>query len=108
MYLKRVAFKALEFQTEEDRRMKRNKIYTKNHMYRRKLRLLFGSWRGVSHQWFKERINKEAVIYETTKRTELLVRWDSEVETLKLYMAQLQEKIRVEVHAREDLAKTYE
>ena len=76
MFLKRVAFRAIEFQTQEDRRMRRAKIYSKNYIYRRKLRLLFGSWRGVSHQWFKERINKEAVKYETTKRTELLVRWD--------------------------------
>jgi len=77
-------------------------------MYRRKLRLLFGSWRGVSHKWFKERINKEAVIYETTKRDEMLVTWDKEVDALKLYMAQLQEKIRIEISAREDLTKTYE
>lgn len=34
--------------------------------------------------------------------------WDKEVEALKLYMAQLQEKIRIEVIAREELAKTYE
>lgn len=34
--------------------------------------------------------------------------WDKEVEALKLYMAQLQEKIRIEVAAREDLAQTYE
>lgn len=51
------------------------------------MRLLFGSWRGVSHQWFKERINQEAVNYEVSKREEMLVSWDKEVEALKLYMA---------------------
>ena len=30
------------------------------------------------------------------------------MEALKLYMAQLQEKIRIEVAAKEELAKTYE
>ena len=34
--------------------------------------------------------------------------WDKKVEALKLYMAQLQEKIRIEVAAREELTKTYE
>lgn len=70
-------------------------------MFRRKMRLLFTSWRGVSHQWFKERINREAVDYETRKREEHLITWDKSVEVLKLYMAQLQEKIRIEVQARE-------
>jgi uncharacterized protein YqeY len=72
------------------------------------MRLLFGSWRGVTHQWFKERINKEAVVYEATKRQELLISWDKEVDALKVYMAQLQEKIRIEIAAREELTKTYE
>lgn len=69
------------------KREKRVKAYSKNYMYRRKMRLLFGSWRGVTHRWFKERINKEAVIYETTKREELLITWDKEVDALKVYMA---------------------
>jgi len=56
-------------------------------MYRRRLRLLFGSWRGVTHSWFKERINKEAVLYETQKRAEMLNHWDKEVDALKIYMA---------------------
>ena len=77
-------------------------------MYRRRLRLLFGSWRGVTHSWFKERINKEAVLYETQKRAEMLNHWDKEVDALKIYMAQLKEKISIEVAAREELAKTYE
>ena len=77
-------------------------------MYRRNLRLLFGSWRGVTHSWFKERVNKDAVDYEIKVREEKLLSWDKNVEALKLYMAQLQEKIRIEVAAREELAKTYE
>ena len=34
--------------------------------------------------------------------------WDQKVDALKIYMAQLQEKIRIEVAAREELAQTYE
>lgn len=69
------------------KREKRLKAYSKNYMFRRKMRLLFGSWRGVSHQWFKERINRESVEYETRKREEYLITWDKSVEVLKLYMA---------------------
>ena len=58
-------------------------------MYRRRVRLLFGSWRGVTHIWFKERINRESSNYALTKKEETLVSWDTEVDALKLYMAQL-------------------
>ena len=73
--------------TQLKKREHRLKAYTKNFMYRRNMRLLFGSWRGVTHKWFKKRINKEAIEYEAMKREEILVHWDKEVEALKLYMA---------------------
>lgn len=38
----------------------------------------------------------------------MLSSWDREVDALKLYMAQLEEKIRIEVKAKEELTKTYE
>lgn len=69
------------------RREKRLKAYSKNYMFRRKMRMLFGSWRGVTHSWFKEKINKESVEFEIRRREESLVQWDKSVETLKLYMA---------------------
>ena len=72
------------------------------------MRRLFYSWRGVTHLDFKERINREASEYEKTQRDKELSSWDKEVEALKVYMAQLQEKIRIEVLAREELARTYE
>jgi hypothetical protein len=103
-----VYFNEIVYYFEMAKFEKRIKAYSKNFMYRRKMRLLFGSWRGVSHQWFKQRINKEAVEYERTQRDKELAQWDKEVDALKVYMAQLQEKIRIEVQAREELTKTYE
>ena len=38
----------------------------------------------------------------------MLVQWTSKVDALLLYMAQLEEKIKIETLAREELAKTYE
>ncbi len=58
-------------------------------MYRRNMRQLFYSWRGVTHQWFKIRINSEAIEYAKTQRDKELTQWDKEVDALKVYMAQL-------------------
>jgi hypothetical protein len=108
MHVKKVFFNEIFFFAEMQRREKRLRAYSKNYMYRRNMRKLFYSWRGVTHQWFKERINSESAEYERVERDKELAAWDKEVEALKVYMAQLQEKIRVEVQAREDLARTYE
>ena len=104
----RNVFSELVYNTEVQKREKRLNAYSKNFMYRRKMRKLFYGWRGVSHTWFKERISAEAVEYERVQRDKELTSWDKEVEALKVYMAQLQEKIRIEVLAREELARTYE
>ena len=108
MHVKKVFFNEIVFHTELVRSEKRLKAYSKNYMYRRNMRRLFYSWRGVTHVWFKERINREAVEYERTQRDKELTHWDKEVDALKVYMAQLQEKIRIEVAAREELTRTYE
>jgi hypothetical protein len=107
-FIKRVYFNEILYFMQVQRREKRIKAYSKNFMYRRNMRQLFYSWRGVTHVWFKERINREAVEYERVQRDKELAAWDKEVDALKVYMAQLQEKIRIEVQAREDLARTYE
>jgi hypothetical protein len=57
------------------RRKKRIGAYSRNTMYRRKLRNLFSSWRGVSHNWFKERINEEEKLYRSALEKEMLVQW---------------------------------
>ena len=89
MHIKKVFFNEILYHTELVRREKRLNAYSKNYMFRRKVRLLFCSWRGVSHQWFKERINRDSVEYERTQREKELAQWDKEVEALKVYMAQL-------------------
>lgn len=77
-------------------------------MIRKRLRLIFSSWRVICHQWFKERVVKESLQFDQVKRTELLEQYEKRAELLKLYYAQLQEKIRIEVAAKEELQKTYE
>lgn len=67
-FWKKIALKAWIEHTSTQKRFKRLKAYSGNYTYRRKMRLLFGGWRGVSHQWFKERINEEAKEYESNKK----------------------------------------
>lgn len=97
MFIKKVFFNEMLYFAQVEKRGKRLKAYSKNYMYRRKMRKLFYNWRAVSHQWFKKRINKEAIDYEKKQRDKELTQWDKEVDALKVYMAQLQEKIRIEV-----------
>lgn len=62
----------------------------------------------MSHQWGKERITSEEKIFRKNLETEKLTMWSSKVDQLMLYMAQLEDKIKGEVQAREQLAVTYE
>jgi len=44
-------------------RKNRVAAYTTNNLRRRKMRLLFGSWRGVSHDWFKDRMQIKKEVF---------------------------------------------
>ena len=82
--------------------------YWRNDRFRRKLRMIFESWRGVTHEWFKERLDNEKGKFRQELEGRLLVQWREKVDGQVLYMAQLEEKIKNEVEAREKLAQTYE
>ena len=49
LHVKKVFFNEIFYHTELIKREKRLNAYSKNYMFRRKVRLLFCSWRGVSH-----------------------------------------------------------
>jgi hypothetical protein len=49
LFVKRIYFNEFIYFVDMKKFEKRIKAYSKNYMYRRKMRLLFGSWRGVSH-----------------------------------------------------------
>jgi len=87
---------------------KRIAAYARNTIYRNSLQRIFRSWRNVSHEWGKERINKEEAVFRKNLEREKLTMWTSKVDQLMLYMAQLEDKIKTEVQAREQLTITYE
>ena len=55
----RKIWKAWVYYTCVRKRKNRIAAYTRNRLYRRKLRRLFESWRGISHEWFKERMDRD-------------------------------------------------
>jgi hypothetical protein len=87
---------------------KRVAAYSRNTIYRNSLTRFFRNWRIVTHEWGKERIIREEKVFRQNLETEKLTMWSSKVDQLMLYMAQLEDKIKQEVQAREQLAVTYE
>jgi len=82
--------------------------YSRNTLYRNKLSRVFRSWRMVAHEDGKIRINIEEKRFRLTLEREKLTMWTSKVDQLMLYIAQLEDKIKSEVKAREELTMTYE
>ena len=59
----RVVWKAWLHYTMVKKRKNRIAAFSRNKLHRAKMRRLFESWRGVSHQWFKERIDTDKQAY---------------------------------------------
>lgn len=108
VYLERLAFNAwVEFKAKSKRK-KRIENYALNHGYRRRMRGLFCGWRQVTHTWFKQKVDAEEQSLLEQKKAVQLNALTQKVDALKIYVAQLQERIHVEMTAKEDLTKTYE
>lgn len=75
---------------------------------RSRLTKFFRAWRGCTREMGRERIKIEQVSYRKDMETMKLTMWTTKVDQLMLYMAQLEDKIKSEVQAREDLTQTYE
>eukprot|EP00356_Strombidium_inclinatum_P005259 CAMPEP_0170481962 /NCGR_PEP_ID=MMETSP0208-20121228/2195_1 /TAXON_ID=197538 /ORGANISM="Strombidium inclinatum, Strain S3" /LENGTH=278 /DNA_ID=CAMNT_0010754753 /DNA_START=362 /DNA_END=1195 /DNA_ORIENTATION=+ len=104
----RTCIKAWRAYVKRRREKKRVAAYSRNTIYRNSLTRFFRSWREVSHVWGKERIAREKAVYRKNLETEKLTMWTSKVDQLMLYKAQLEDKIKKERFAREQLANTYE
>lgn len=87
---------------------KRRRACYWNTFMRSRLTKFFRSWRGVTREIGRERIKTEQVVFRKDLETQKLTMWTTKVDQLMLYMAQLEDKIKSEVQAREDLTQTYE
>ena len=90
------------------KRKNRLLAFTRNSIHRNKMKRLFTSWRGVSHQEFKERLDREQGQFRMELESKILVQWQSKVDALTLYFGQLEEKIHQEQEAREKLTLLYD
>ena len=61
----RTVWKAWVYYKQVQKRKSRIAAYTRNKLYRAKMRRLFESWRGVSHGLFKERIASDTEAFRT-------------------------------------------
>ena len=72
------------------------------------MRRWFESWRAVSHEEFKERIDKEKTQFRMELESKMLTKWQTKVDSMLIYMAQLEDRIKMEQDARETLTYTYD
>lgn len=82
--------------------------YSRNTIYRNMMTRILRGWRTRSHEKGKKRINREENVFRLNLEREKLTMWSSKCDQLMLYMAQLEDKIKTEVQAREQLTVTYE
>lgn len=61
--------------------------YARNVMFRRKQRKLFENWRGISHRWFKERLDRDKHVFRQNLEHQMLNQYTDKVDALLLYMA---------------------
>ena len=90
------------------REKNRKAAYTRNTIYRNRLTRIFRGWRTGTHEWGIDRLNNNEDVYRKDMERQKLTMWTSKVDQLMLYMAQMEDKIKSEVKAREMLSVTYE
>lgn len=101
-------FGAWKQHTAEQSYRKKIGVIADKSMTTRKLRRVFESWRGVSHKEFMQRVDNESPAFRRDLEDRMLKQWTKKVDEQLLYMAQLEDRIKAEVEAREALAASYE
>ncbi len=74
-YRLRVTIRAWQYFTKVQKRKNRVAAFTRNTLFRRKQKLVFESWRGVSHQWFKERLDRSKDGFRKELEDKMLTSW---------------------------------
>ena len=72
------------------------------------VRRVFESWRGVNHIEFKERLTREKTSFRMELESKMLVKWQTKVDSMLIYMAKLEDQIKAEQDAREILTVQYD
>lgn len=104
----RVCVKFWRMYVRRRREKNRKAAYTRNTIYRNRLTRIFRGWRSATHEWGIERLDSNEDVFRKDLERQKLTMWTSKVDQLMLYMAQMEDKIKSEVKAREMLSVTYE
>lgn len=60
------------------------------------------------HRHIKDTLDERSATYESSQRKVVLEEWELKLDEMRIYIEGLQERIRVEQGAKEELAKLYE
>ena len=104
----RVVLNALRYNADCELRRKALKKQADKMLHKRKMKAIFIGWRQVSHTWFKQRIDREEKTFTVDLESKMLLQWSTKVDEMLIYMAELEDKIKQEQMAREQLALEYE
>ncbi len=100
-YVWRQSYLALKFMGDRA-------LYANRALQKRRIRRVFESWRGVTHVWFRERIQGLSGRIKGDLQRKFLKEWSSKVDAQLIMVAELEQKIKAEVENREALTVTYE
>ena len=103
----RKTLKAWRKYVVKQKKKDRIRFYNRNILFRRKLKLIFNGWKAYTHECFKERMAQDTGDFRAQLEGRMLIQWKGRVDAQMLYMAQLEEKIKMEIEAREALEITY-
>lgn len=104
----KVVWKAWRFYFSIYKRKARTAAYTRNTLYRKKLNRMFSSWKGVTSEEFKVRMEREKYTFRSNLESQILLQWSTKVDVLLLYVSELEDKIKQEQEARERLTHMYD
>jgi len=107
-YQFRMILRAWKYFTQCRKRKSRVENYIKNKLHRKRQRALFEGWCKVTHAEFKEKMDASRVHIKRELEAKMLDKWTNKVNALKLYMIQLEDKIKTEQEARQKLAEAYD
>ena len=72
------------------------------------LRTIFDAWRIDTHSSYKQKQIELEPTYYLERKTQVIDEWDSLIGNLRAYIDQLNNEIKIEVTAKNELVKVYE
>ena len=107
-YTKKKVFAAMKYRYEvarRNRRMDRALVTAKN---RQRLQAIFDALRNYSHRQYLSKFSHKEESFRAELESKILVQYRSKVDSLLLYAAELEDKIKLEQDAREKMTVLYD